>query len=114
MSTLLIAVLSVCFSVFAQFLLKSGINGFSSDGFSAYLHLAKNWKIWAGFACYSTSALIWLRVLADWDVSKAYPMMGIGFVLTLLAGLLYGELVTTSRIIGVAAIFIGVILVARS
>jgi multidrug transporter EmrE-like cation transporter len=41
-------------------------------------------------------------------------MMGIGFVLTLLAGLLYGELVTTSRIIGVAAIFIGVILVARS
>jgi len=74
----------------------------------------KNWRIWAGFACYSTAALIWLRVLADWDVSKAYPMMGIGFVLTLLVGLLYGEVITMSRILGVAAIFLGVILVAKS
>jgi drug/metabolite transporter (DMT)-like permease len=41
-------------------------------------------------------------------------MMGIGFVLTLLVGLLYGEVITMSRILGVAAIFLGVILVAKS
>lgn len=114
MTTFLIAILSIIFSVLAQFLLKSSVQGSLPVGFSNLDILVKNWKIWAGFACYSTAALIWLRVLSDWDVSKAYPMMGIGFVLTLLVGLFYGEAVTTSRVIGVAAIFIGVLLVVRS
>jgi multidrug transporter EmrE-like cation transporter len=114
MTTLLIAILSIIFSVMAQFLLKSGVQGSLPLGFSSLEILVKNWKIWVGFASYSIAALIWLRVLSDWDVSKAYPMMGLGFVLTLLVGLFYGEAVTTSRIIGVTAIFIGVLLVARS
>jgi multidrug transporter EmrE-like cation transporter len=114
MTTLLIALLSIGFSVIAQFLLRSGVQGIILSEFGSFDLLLKNWRIWAGFACYSTAALIWLRVLADWDVSKAYPMMGIGFVMTLLVGLLHGEAVTTGRIIGVVAIFIGVILVAKS
>jgi hypothetical protein len=68
----------------------------------------------AGFVCYSIAAVIWLRVLADWEVSKAYPIMGLGFVISLIVGFLNGELVTISRIIGIATIFIGVIIVARS
>jgi len=114
MTTLLIALLSIGFSVIAQFLLKSGVQGAIPSEFGSFDLLLKNWRVWGGFACYSTAALIWLRVLADWDVSKAYPMMGIGFVMTLLVGLLHGEAVTTGRIIGVAAIFIGVVLVAKS
>lgn len=114
MLTLCIASLSIGFSVLAQFLLKAGVQGAPLEDFSNLYLLAKNWKIWAGFVCYSTAALIWLRVLVDWDVSKAYPMMGIGFVISLLIGLLYGEVVTINRILGVAMIFIGVIMVARS
>jgi len=114
MTTFLIAMLSISFSVLAQFLLKSGLQGLSPNSFADWYLVAKNWRIWAGFACYSSAALIWLRVLADWDVSKAYPMMGMGFVLTLLVGLLCGETITTSRIVGIAAIFMGVVLVARS
>jgi multidrug transporter EmrE-like cation transporter len=114
MLTLCIAILSVSFSVLAQYLLKAGVQTAPLGEISNLHLLAKNWRIWAGFACYSTAALIWLRVLADWDVSKAYPMMGIGFVLALLVGLLYGETITMGRILGVLAIFIGVILVARS
>ena len=114
MTTLLIALLSIGFSVIAQFLLRSGVQGIILSEFGSFDLLLKNWRIWAGFACYSTAALIWLRVLADWDVSKAYPMMGIGFVMTLLVGLLQGEVVTTGRTIGVVAIFIGVVLVAKS
>jgi len=114
MTTLLIAILSIGFSVIAQFLLKSGVQGVIPSEFGGFDLLLKNWRVWAGFACYSTAALIWLRVLADWDVSKAYPMMGIGFVMTLLVGLLQGEVVTTGRTIGVVAIFIGVVLVAKS
>jgi len=114
MTTLLIALLSIGFSVIAQFLLRSGVQGIILSEFGSFDLLLKNWRIWAGFACYSTAALIWLRVLADWDVSKAYPMMGIGFLMTLLVELLHGEAVTTGRIIGVVAIFIGVVLVAKS
>ena len=114
MTTLLVAISSIGFSVLAQLLLKSGVQGFAFEGISSLYYLIKNWKILTGFACYSAAAIIWLRVLADWDVSKAYPMMGLGFVISLLVGLLYGEMVTTSRIIGIATIFIGVIIVAKS
>ena len=114
MTTLLVAITSIGFSVLAQFLLKSGIGGIPFEGTATLFNMFKSWKILAGFVCYSIAALIWLRVLVDWDVSKAYPMMGLGFVISLLVGVLYGEMVTTSRIIGIAIIFIGVMIVARS
>ncbi|MEY4265291.1 MAG: hypothetical protein RL373_1859 [Pseudomonadota bacterium] len=114
MTTLLVAIASIGFSVLAQFLLKSGVHGVTFEGITSLYNLMKSWKILAGFACYSAAAVIWLRVLADWDVSKAYPMMGLGFVISLLVGILYGEIVTASRIIGIATIFIGVIIVAKS
>ena len=114
MTTLLISIISISFSVLAQFLLKSGLQGVSFEGVLSLYSLIKSWKILAGFACYSTAAIIGLRVLADWDVSKAYPIMGLGFVISLIVGFLNGELVTISRIIGIATIFIGVIIVARS
>jgi multidrug transporter EmrE-like cation transporter len=114
MTILLIAITSISFSVLAQFLLKSGLQGVPFEEVSSLYPLIKSWKILAGFVCYSIAAVIWLRVLADWEVSKAYPIMGLGFVVSLLVGYLNGEIVTASRIIGTATIFIGVIIVARS
>lgn len=111
MITFIIAVLSIIFSVMAQFLLKSGVQGFS---FNSIIPLIRNWKVLAGFACYSTAAIIWLRVLSEWDVSKAYPMMGLGFVIALLVGILYGEVITMTRIIGIATIFAGVLIISKS
>lgn len=47
-------------------------------------------------------------------MSKAYPLVGLGFVFTVLVGYLLGEQVTLPRVIGVALICAGVFLVGRS
>ena len=58
--------------------------------------------------------VVWLGVLSKWDVSKAYPLVGLGFVLTVAIGFLVGEDVTLTRAMGVALICAGVFVVGRS
>ena len=53
-------------------------------------------------------------MLSKWDVSKAYPLVGLGFALTLLIGWLAGEQVTLQRIGGVLLICAGVWIVGRT
>ena len=67
-----------------------------------------------GFLLYGVGALVWLVVLSKWDVSKAYPLVGLGFVVTVAVGYLLGEQVTVHRVIGVALICAGVFLVGRN
>jgi len=73
-----------------------------------------NGFIIGGFTLYGLSALMWLGVLARWDVSKAYPLVGLGFGLTVFIGIFLGEQVTLNRVVGVVLICTGVFLVGRS
>jgi multidrug transporter EmrE-like cation transporter len=50
-------------------------------------------------------------VLSEWDVSKAYPLVGIGFAITLVIGYIAGENINISRAIGVGLICAGVFMV---
>ena len=121
MTTFLLAVLCITFSVAAQFLLKAGVSGASvtealSEPFGAdtVWHIFTNGSVLLGFLCYGLSAAAWLGVLANWDVSKAYPLVGLGFAITVAVGWMLGEHVTVSRALGVFLICSGVVLVARS
>lgn len=121
MSTFLFAVLCVAFSVAAQFLLKAGMSDAEIKsvlaqplGVGSAITVFSNLFILGGFALYGLGAVAWLGVLAQWDVSKAYPLVGLGFVFTVAIGWLIGEQVTVARAIGVALICAGVVLVGRS
>jgi multidrug transporter EmrE-like cation transporter len=121
MNTFLIAVISIVISVAAQFSLKAGM---SSPGLREALSqqftmhttvtMLTNRFVVGGFMLYGLGALVWLAVLARWDVSKAYPLVGLGFGLTAIVGLMIGEHVHVSRMLGVMLICAGVILVGRS
>ena len=121
MKTFVIAAISILFSVAAQFSLKAGM---SSEGVKQSLALPlslrtifpvmTNVNILGGFLLYGLGAIVWLGVLSKWDVSKAYPLVGLGFVLTVAIGYLVGEQVSTSRIAGIILICIGIFLVGRS
>ena len=121
MKTLLIALVSIAASVTAQFSLKAGMAGESVQrtlsqplSFATLLSVLMEKHILGGFALYGLGAIVWLNVLSKWDVSKAYPLVGLGFVVTLVVGFLLGEAVTIERVFGVILICSGVTLLAGS
>lgn len=121
MQTFLIAIVSIILSVAAQFLLKAGM---SSHSIKVALALPITWRlpwviltnkfIFSGFMLYGIGAIVWLKVLSSWDVSKAYPLVGLGFGITVLVGMVLGENITAFRLLGILLICEGVWLVANS
>ncbi|WP_319586807.1 hypothetical protein [uncultured Desulfobulbus sp.] len=121
MNTLIFAVASIVLSVAAQFLLKAGMSSLNLRAmlaeplrFQTSMAILLNPKVLAGFLLYGLGAIFWLAVLARWDVSKAYPLVGIGFLLTVIVGFALGEQVTLMRTLGVLMICAGVFIVSRS
>lgn len=119
--TFFIAFLSICLSVAAQFSLKAGMASPSvKAAMAAPLSLTTfstvflNLHVVLGFVLYGLGAVIWLSVLSKWEVSKAYPMVGLGFLLTLIVGAMLGEQVGAYRVLGTVLICGGVILIART
>lgn len=105
----------------AQYSLKAGMSGEAvktvlaqPQSFRTFFSILMNHFVLGGFLLYGLGAIVWLGVLSKWDVSKAYPLVGLGFVFTVIVGFLLGEQVTLARVAGVALICSGVFLVARS
>jgi len=75
--------------------------------------LSNPWFI-GGLVLYALSVINWVFVLSRLDLSVAYPLMSLGYVLTLLAGvLLFSETLSGPRIAGIVTIMVGVILITR-
>jgi multidrug transporter EmrE-like cation transporter len=69
----------------------------------------------AGLACYIASLVIWLKVLSKTEVSLAYPLVSIGFVLTAILGYCFlNETVGPMRVSGIALICVGIIVLSQS
>ncbi|MFO7305206.1 MAG: hypothetical protein C0P74_006785 [Gammaproteobacteria bacterium] len=121
MRTFILALSSVLLSVAAQFCLKAGMSSEAARALTLeassparFLGLLFQPAIVLGLALYAAGAIVWLLVLADWDVSKAYPLVGLGFAVTLVIGAATGDAVSVGRVVGVLLICSGVFLVARS
>ena len=79
------------------------------------LAVATTPAVWLGLACYGLGAVLWLVVLSRLDLSYAYPLLAVSYILIpLLSHFLLGENVTSLRWLGIAVIFIGVLIVART
>jgi len=113
----------VLLNAIAQLLLKAGAASVGQISMAAgvpalwrtALNLAQHPGIVGGLACYVVSVVFWIVALSRVEVSMAYPMLSIGYVLNAaLAWWLFGEQVTGQRWLGIAVIIVGVILVARS
>lgn len=105
----------------AQLLLKAGTNAVGHFEFSAGnivpvgLRLALEPSILGGVACYVVSLVVWIMALSRVEVSIAYPMLSIGYVINAVAAwYLFGESLTALRLTGIGFIVVGVFLVARS
>ena len=71
--------------------------------------------ILAGLAAYVLSVAIWIVALSRVEVSLAYPMLSIGYVINAFAAWwLFGEALTALRLSGIAVIIVGVVMISRS
>ncbi|VAX13821.1 Undecaprenyl phosphate-aminoarabinose flippase subunit ArnE @ Undecaprenyl phosphate-aminoarabinose flippase subunit ArnF [hydrothermal vent metagenome] len=79
------------------------------------LRLASEPWLWLGLFCYGISVIVWILALSRVDVSIAYPMLSIGYVVNAFAAwALFGEMLSAGRIGGIGIIIIGVYVLARS
>lgn len=105
----------------AQLLLKAGVNAVgyfeftSASIFPVGIRLATQWQIIGGLACYVVSVVVWIVGLSRVDVSIAYPMLSLGYVVNAVAAwYLFAEVMSTQRLIGIGIILVGVVVLARS
>jgi multidrug transporter EmrE-like cation transporter len=119
--TFSIIMTGVLLNALAQLLLKAGTNAVGHFELSAQnivpvgMKLALEPHIAGGIACYVVSVVVWIVGLSRVDVSIAYPMLSVGYVLNAVAAwYLFGESLTAQKLVGIAFIVLGVFLVARS
>ncbi len=91
--------------------------GATLDDRSGLLHLVSHALstpvVLLGFGLYFCGFLIWLTILKDIDLGRAFPMTAVIYVTTLAcAVLLFHEMLNPTRILGVVVIAGGVALLA--
>ncbi|TAK72258.1 MAG: 4-amino-4-deoxy-L-arabinose transferase [Gammaproteobacteria bacterium] len=104
----------------AQLLLKAGMTQIGHFEFSLAnampigMKIMVNFPIISGLCLYVMSVVVWLLVLSRVQVSFAYPMLSIGYIVNALAAYyLFGEPLTSLRLLGIFVIIAGVYLVAQ-
>ena len=111
----------VLLNAVAQLALKASVRdigeiglALSGSGGVALRLLAEPW-LWVGLFCYGISVVIWILALSRVDVSIAYPMLSIGYVVNAIAAWAwFGEALTLMRLGGIGIIVLGVFVLARS
>jgi len=111
----------VLLNAVAQLLLKAGVNHVGAFEFSRAniipigIKLATELPILGGLTCYVFSVVVWILGLSRVDVSIAYPMLSLGYILNAIgAWWLFGESLNAQRMLGMGVIIVGVYILARS
>ncbi|MFT5643092.1 MAG: multidrug transporter EmrE-like cation transporter [Janthinobacterium sp.] len=111
----------VCLNAIAQLLLKAGTNAVgaihltTANWFSTGIKLATQLPILGGLTCYVLSVVVWIIGLSRVDVTIAYPMLSLGYILNALGAWYFlGEMISLQRMVAIGIILVGVALIARS
>ena len=121
MTSFLLILTGVLLNASAQLFLKAGVHDLGvielrwETLISAGWRLALEPHILGGVFCYVVSVVVWILALSRVEVSMAYPMLSIGYVVNALAAwALFGESVTPFRFAGIGVIILGVYMISRS
>src|SRR4051812_25262662 len=105
----------------AQLLLKAGTNAVGAIHLTADnwlptgIKLATQMPIIGGLTCYVLSVVVWIIGLSRVDVTIAYPMLSLGYIINAIGAWYFlGEMVSGQRILAIGVIIVGVVLLTRS
>ena len=112
--------IGVLLNAAAQLALKQGMRQIGYFDFVAHnighvsFAVATNAYIWVGLSCYVISVVVWLLVLSRVEVSYAYPLLSVGYIVTACAGwLFFQENMSMTRLMGIVVICFGVWLITK-
>jgi len=122
LTTFAFIISGVLLNACAQVLLKAGTNALGgaihltmSNWFETFIRVITQLPILGGLACYALSLVVWIMGLSRTDVTIAYPMLSLGYVVAAAGAWLFlGETVSPQRLLAIAVIMLGVVLLARS
>jgi multidrug transporter EmrE-like cation transporter len=113
--------LGVLLNAAAQLSLKQGMRTIGHFAFSLENILPIGTKVLinpfvlTGLLCYVISVIVWLMALSRVEVSYAYPLLSVGYIVTAFAGqFFFQEALGPVRWAGIMVICLGVFLVTRS
>lgn len=112
----LLIIIYILLSVGGQILFKYGANKkFEISVSSGVISGSINWICFAGVVCYAFSFFLFLYLISKYDLSSINPLLvGMTYVLSLVCALtVLHEKVNLTQGIGIAVIFIGVLLVTK-
>jgi multidrug transporter EmrE-like cation transporter len=121
MSYMPLIMLGVMLNAGAQLLIKEGMRriGFFEFAWNNVLpiglQVAANPFIVAGLVFYVVSVGVWILVLSRVEVSFAYPLLSVGYIVNAVAAYyLFQENLSLTRVSGILVIIAGVYLITRS
>jgi multidrug transporter EmrE-like cation transporter len=113
--------IGICLNALAQLLLKAGTNAVGAihltpeNWFDIGLKLAMQLPILGGLTCYVISVLVWIVGLSRVDVTIAYPLLSLGYVINAVGAWYFlNEPVSAQRLLAIGIIIVGVALLTRS
>jgi len=122
-NAVLLLSLSIILSACAQLLMKASmilLHGVVYTDLSALQLIAENKTAFAwlvvGLGCYAVSMLSWMFALIKYELSFAYPLLGLTYILVYLGAVYWqqiGEQMSWQRTVGIMLILIGVVFVNR-
>jgi multidrug transporter EmrE-like cation transporter len=118
-------IIALSLNAAANLMIKFGMRGIDlelnggspmADGVAGLIRLLlRHWVLLAGLGCFALNVVFYSFSLQKLPISVAYPIMvasGFGIIVTV-AGMMLGERLSPAQWVGVAAILIGVALVAK-
>ena len=111
----------ILLNALAQLLLKAGTNAVgaihldSAHLLPTFVKLATQLPILGGLACYVVSVVVWIVGLSRVDVTIAYPLLSLGYIVNAIGAWYFlGEAMSVQRMLAVGVIIVGVALLVRS
>lgn len=111
---------TILLTVYGQLALKWRVSSFGAmpvqltGKLSYFSGLLLDPVILSGFAAAFLASITWMAAMTRFELSYAYPFMGLNFVLVLLlSGVLFGEPITAAKLAGSVLIVAGTVIAAR-
>jgi drug/metabolite transporter (DMT)-like permease len=118
LKSLFLIVLTVIINTTGQFMVKTGVNRVGAVNlfdYHAIFRALSSWLVLGGFVVYFISALVWISILSKTELSWAFPLLSLSYVLTaILSPVLLHESFSAQRLAGTFVICLGVFLVTRT